>query len=116
MPDAPEVKPAEVKKNDLPSLEDQKKLEDLTRKLLNPNGENNQVESYITSTFGYIQGMFQKMKDAPDSDKAANEIAEDLKQRFEGWANAQKADREERKAIRAEENGKTSEKSEITKE
>lgn len=85
----------EKPKNDLPSPEQTKELEDTVRKLLNPNGENKQMDLYVSSTFNYIGNMFSKMQNAPDSELAAKEIAEDLKMKFENWANSQKAKQEE---------------------
>lgn len=78
-------------KNDLPTLEQQKELEETLRKILNPNGENKQMDEYLTSTFNYISNAFEKMQNAPDSEKSAQEIAQDLKTKFEGWVRSQEA-------------------------
>lgn len=77
-------------KNDLPSPEQTKQIEDAVRKLLNPNGENPNMDQYVTNTFNYITGMFDKMQSASYPDAASKEIAEDLKQKFDNWAKSYK--------------------------
>lgn len=81
---------AEKPKDDLPTPEQQKEFETTVRKILNPDGENKQMDQYVTNTFDYISNMFDKMQKAPDPELAAKEIAEDLKQKFENWADSQK--------------------------
>lgn len=82
--------PKEKPKNDLPTPEQQKEFELTVRKLLNPNGENPQMDQYVTNTFDYISNMFDKMQKSDNPEVAAKEIAEDLKVKFENWANSQK--------------------------
>ncbi|SGZ51470.1 CIC11C00000002402 [Sungouiella intermedia] len=77
-------------KNDLPTPEQTQQLEDAVRKLLNPNGENPNMDQYVTNTFNYISNMFNKMQNASDPEAASKEIAEDLKLKFENWAEGQK--------------------------
>lgn len=90
-PNIEEPKIQELTPQDLPTVEQTQNLMESVRKLLNPNGDNPKVDLYITSTFGYITQMMYKVATASDKDKAVEEIAEDLKSRFEGWANEQKA-------------------------
>lgn len=73
-------------KNDLPSPEQTRQIEDAVRNLLNPNGENPNMDQYVTNTFDYITNMFDKMQNASDPDAASKEIAEDLRQKFDNWA------------------------------
>lgn len=82
-------------KNDLPTPEQTKELEETIRKIVNPEGQNPQMDQYVTNTFDYIGKMFEKMQTAPDSEAAAKEIAEDLKAKFEGWVKSQEANPEQ---------------------
>lgn len=86
----PKKEVEEKPKNDLPTPEQQKEFEQTVRKLLNPNGENAQMDQYVTNTFDYISNMFDKMQKSDNPEVAAKEIAEDLKVKFENWANSQK--------------------------
>lgn len=88
------------KVNDLPTPEQTKQFEGAVRTLLNPNGDNPTMDQYITSTFNYITNMFDKMQNASDSDAAAKEIAEDLKEKFENWAKSQKLMQNEEKEVK----------------
>ncbi|CAR66288.1 DEHA2F07106p [Debaryomyces hansenii CBS767] len=71
--------------NGAPSTEQQQSIMNLFRNALNPNGENPQVDEYLTSTFGYLQNVFNKMQTAEDKDATAEEIAQDLTDRFDKW-------------------------------
>lgn len=71
--------------NDAPLVEQQQSIMNLFRSALNPNGENPQIDEYLTSTFSYVQNVFNKMKTAEDKDVAAKEIADDLSSRFDKW-------------------------------
>ncbi|CUM48027.1 unnamed protein product [Debaryomyces tyrocola] len=71
--------------NGAPLTEQQQSIMNLFRNALNPNGENPQVDEYLTSTFGYLQNVFNKMQTAEDKDAAAEEIAQDLTDRFDKW-------------------------------
>lgn len=89
--DIPEPKIQQFDKKDMPSPEQQKNLENAVKKLLNPDGSNPQMDGYVTNTFSYILNMLTKMAETDNKEQAAQEIAEDLKAKFEGWANQQKA-------------------------
>lgn len=95
----PKARPFDRK--DMPSPEQQKLVETAVKKLLNPDGTNTQMDGYVTSTFSYISDMLNKMADSQNKDQTATEIAEDLKQRFEGWSNEQKAKRDQKRAEKA---------------
>lgn len=71
--------------NGAPLTEQQQSIMNLFRNALNPNGENPQVDEYLTSTFGYLQNVFNKMQTAEDKDATAEEIAQDLTDRFDKW-------------------------------
>lgn len=71
--------------NGAPLTEQQQSIMNLFRNALNPNGENPQVDEYLTSTFGYLQNVFNKMQTAEDKDATAEEIAQDLTDRFDEW-------------------------------
>lgn len=89
-------------KKDVPSKEEQHELETAVKKLLNPDGSNQQMNGYIESTFSYVQEALDKMANSTDKDATANAIAEDLKQKWGGWAEQQKADKERRRQERVE--------------
>ncbi|CUM66925.1 uncharacterized protein PRCAT00004610001 [Priceomyces carsonii] len=86
-------------KKDLPLLQDQQNLLEGIRKILNPDNDNPQMDEYITSCFGYVMQALYKVSNAEDREKASEEIAEDLKERFERW----KDDFEKRKSTIADE-------------
>lgn len=74
--------------------QDLKKLADMTRNLLNPNGQNPQVDQYIDSTFSYLLNVYTKLTTAQDKDAAAKEISNDLVKKLENWANSKKEQKE----------------------
>lgn len=75
--------------NGAPLVQQQQTIMDLFRNALNPNGEYPQVDDYLTSTFSYVQNVFNKMQTAEDKDATAKEIAEDLTDRFDKWMSEQ---------------------------
>ncbi|CUM45497.1 uncharacterized protein AC631_05250 [Debaryomyces fabryi] len=75
--------------NGAPLVQQQQTIMDLFRNALNPNGEYPQVDEYLTSTFSYVQNVFNKMQTAEDKDATAKEIAEDLTDRFDKWMSEQ---------------------------
>ncbi|KAI3402846.1 hypothetical protein KGF56_004307 [Candida oxycetoniae] len=82
--------------------EDLHKIQNITEKILNPNGENPQTNEYIKATFSYIGNALKKMQDTDDRDATAKEIADDLTSKFESWA-ATKKKEEEEKRLKSEE-------------
>lgn len=76
------------------SLERQQRLEKLLSERLNPDGTRPQVDSYISSTLNYIRQQSEKMDNASDRHKAADEIANDLKQKFDTWYAQRRANEE----------------------
>lgn len=79
---------------DVPSPLEQQSLMQLTRAILNPNGDDPRIDQYITSSFSYILSAFYKMATATDKDVAAKEIADDLNTKFENWVAARESDKE----------------------
>lgn len=67
-------------------LEQQKRLERMLSERLNPDGTRPQIDAYISSTLEYIRTLTEKMENAADREQASEEIANDLKQKLEGWA------------------------------
>ncbi|CAK9438995.1 uncharacterized protein LODBEIA_P32190 [Lodderomyces beijingensis] len=74
------------------------KIQDITQKILNPNGEHPQVNDYIQSTFSYIGNALKKMQETDDKQATAKEIADDLTQKFEQWAAQKKQEAEQKRA------------------
>lgn len=72
-------------KGQYPTSEDKDKLVALVKSILNPNGENPKVDEYINGTFGYIEGVLKKMALSENKEETAEEIAQDLNQRFDQW-------------------------------
>ena len=97
--------------NGAPLAEQQQSIMNLFRNALNPNGENPKVDEYLTSTFGYIQNVFNKMQTTEDKDATAEEIAQDLTDRFEKWISEredQKKDSDNKESDKKEESGNES--------
>lgn len=96
--------------NGAPLTEQQQSIMNLFRNALNPNGENPQVDEYLTSTFGYLQNVFNKMQTAEDKDATAEEIAQDLTDRFDKWIsereNKKKDSDKKEESDKQEESGK----------
>lgn len=96
--------------NGAPLMEQQQSIMNLFRNALNPNGENPQVDEYLTSTFGYLQNVFNKMQAAEDKDATAEEIAQDLTDRFDKWIsereNKKKDSDKKEESDKQEESGK----------
>lgn len=96
--------------NGAPLTEQQQSIMNLFRNALNPNGENPQVDEYLTSTFGYLQNVFNKMQTAEDKDATAEEIAQDLTDRFDKWIsereNKEKDSDKKEESDKQEESGK----------
>mmetsp|Transcript_2074 Transcript_2074/g.2258 ORF Transcript_2074/g.2258 Transcript_2074/m.2258 type:complete len:140 (+) Transcript_2074:699-1118(+) len=90
--------------NDAPLVQQQQTIMDLFRNALNPNGEYPQVDEYLTSTFSYVQNVFNKMQTAEDKDATAKEIAEDLTDRFDKWMTEQQ--NKNKDSSKQEESGK----------
>lgn len=78
--------PKKLTPEDVPSKEDQDKLRDSVRSLLNPDGSNERMDGYINSTFSYVQNALDKVAHAEDKDAASKEIANDIVQKFKVWA------------------------------
>lgn len=72
-------------KGEYPTTEDKDKLVALVKSILNPNGENPKVDEYINGTFGYIEGVLKKMALSENKEETAEEIAQDLNERFDQW-------------------------------
>lgn len=81
---------------DVPSQEDQAKLMDSVRGLLNPDGTNQQMDQYINSTFSYIGGMLSKVATAQDKDKASHEVAEDIVGKLKSWVESKQKEADEK--------------------
>lgn len=92
-------------KQDMPTKEQRDVLERSVKKLLNPDGTNPHMDGYVTNTFDYISGMLDKMANSSDKDATAQDIAEDLKAKYEAWA-AQFESGEEKKAELGDKIGK----------
>ncbi|KAI5969078.1 hypothetical protein CANMA_001882 [Candida margitis] len=82
--------------------QDLNQIQDVAKKILNPNNENPQMNEYIQSTMSYIGNMMHKMQTTNDKDATAKEIADDLTTKFNNW----KEEREKNK--KEETNGQTS--------
>ncbi|KAJ8136912.1 hypothetical protein OY671_009875 [Metschnikowia pulcherrima] len=97
----------EFNEKDKPTQEQMDSLKTTVQQLLNPNGENNQINEYIDNTFSYVSGMLDKVANAKDKDAAAEEIAQDLKSKYEGWAQTKLDEREaeKKKSLKEGENG-----------
>lgn len=96
--------------NGAPLTEQQQSIMNLFRNALNPNGQNPQIDEYLTSTFGYLQNVFNKMQTAEDKDATAEEIAQDLTDRFDKWIsereNKKKDSDKKEESDKQEESGK----------
>ena len=97
----------EFNEKDKPTQEQMDSLQTTVQQLLNPNGENNQINEYINNTFSYVLSMLDKVANAKDKDAAAEEIAQDLKCKYEGWAQTKLDEREaeKKKSLKEGENG-----------
>ncbi|KAM9934338.1 hypothetical protein OXX80_006058 [Metschnikowia pulcherrima] len=97
----------EFNEKDEPTQEQMDSLQTTVQQLLNPNGENNQINEYINNTFSYVSSMLDKVANAKDKDAAAEEIAQDLKSKYEGWAQTKLDEREaeKKKSLKEGENG-----------
>ncbi|QBM87273.1 hypothetical protein METSCH_B04730 [Metschnikowia aff. pulcherrima] len=96
----------ELNEKDKPTQEQMHSLQTTVQQLLNPNGENNQINEYINNTFSYVLSMLDKVANAKDKDAAAEEIAQDLKSKYEGWAQTKLDEREgeKKKSLKEGEN------------
>lgn len=81
-----------IENNDGPSQEQMTKLLAVAKSVLNPNGDNPQVDEYLNGSFNYILEILHKMATTNDKDATAREITEDLNTRFQTWAEAKKAE------------------------
>lgn len=99
--------------NDAPLAQEQNILMELTRKVLNPNGDDPRVDQYITSCFSYILGVLYKMSVSNNREETAKEIAQDLNHKFEAWVSEREKAKAEEAA--AEANGATDSKIETEK-
>lgn len=86
---------ATAQHHDLPLSEDAQKLMDLTKSILNPNGDNPHVDEYITASFQYILGAFYKMTTSSDKEATAREIAADLNAKFDHWVSEREKQKKE---------------------
>lgn len=77
---------------DKPTKEQMDTLESAVQRILNPSQDIPQLLGYISSTFNYILETFDKVAKAEDKDAAAQEIAEDLKKKYESWIEKQDFD------------------------
>lgn len=96
-------------KDDQLDQQDLDKIQDVAKKILNPNNENPQINEYIQSTMSYIGNALYKMQTTNDKDATAKEIADDLTAKFNLW----KDEREKNK--NQEGNGEDNEKQEEEK-
>lgn len=63
-----------------------KEFQGVLNNLLNPNGNNPQMDSYISSTFDYLLGALNKIDSADDKDKATDEVSKDVVNKLISWA------------------------------
>lgn len=90
-------------------LQIQQKLMQLAKQLLNPNGDKPYVDEYIVNASSYIQNALSKVMAAEDKNAASKEVAKDLNKRLEAWI-------AERRAKKAEEEGKNKESEKVEPE
>lgn len=77
----------DLAKADLPTTEDQKKLEDIVKQAIP------QYSEYVGATFNYIGEAMKKMATTNDRDAASKEIAEDLKSKWENFVKEREANK-----------------------
>ena len=75
------------------------KIQTVAQGILNPNGENPQMNEYIQSTLSYIGNAIEKMQNTNDKDATAKEIADDLTSKYESWAASKKKEEDEKKQV-----------------
>ncbi|RCK58091.1 hypothetical protein Cantr_06045 [Candida viswanathii] len=73
--------------------EDLNQIQDIAKKILNPNNDNPTMNEYILSTFAYIGTALMKMQTTNDRQATAKEIADDLTQKFETWVQNREAEK-----------------------
>lgn len=81
-----------IENNNGPSQEQMNRLLAVAKAVLNPNGDNPQVDEYINASFDYILEILHKMATTNDKEATAREITEDLNTRFQNWVDKKKAE------------------------
>ncbi|KAK6460463.1 hypothetical protein DFJ63DRAFT_321157 [Scheffersomyces coipomensis] len=72
------------------SFPEQEHLVQIARSVFNPNGDNVEMDEFISSSFQYISEVMYKMTNTTDKEETAKQVAEDLNSKFDTW----KANRE----------------------
>ncbi|KAK6205651.1 uncharacterized protein RJT21DRAFT_4988 [Scheffersomyces amazonensis] len=85
-------KQEEVGSIEIPSAEE---LQSIAKRILNPHGENPQMDEFISGAFSYISQVMLKMSTTTNREETAKEIAQDLTTKFEAWIKSREANPEE---------------------